>query len=428
MKSLVNRCRDFMSAEGNSLEKGIGVLIALTPIFYLSVPHWITNISILSVLLILVSSCVYRNYFSVYKNVHLFPLFFVYLAYFIAISLSQIGRGVFVSKEYLDQTRWLLGLPIFAFLLYFRVNSLLLLRWSAPLIILFAWISSTFIIPSDAWGERATIEFMDPLAFGFLNLSVALMCLVTAIFELRRGWTSRLVILNFIGFFVGAYISLRSGSRTGWFAFPVVLLLIASIQFDKSVKGRICGCLVIVVPLIVLAVLSDTARIRMAILFHEFFSYPWSGGIAPDTSVGLRITFYRLGLFYFSESPWIGWGDRGYIAIKDATEVMSYSTAFARDFAYNALFHSEWTTQAVRFGLLGLFAVVWVFAVPFYIFFTRLQTHTHASLMGLAFLMCHLAASFSTEIYSSKGMITFSVVVISSLLASILAEHHHIEK
>jgi O-antigen ligase len=416
-----------MSAEASSVERGIGILIALTPVFYLSVPHWITNLSILSVLLILLTSCAYRNYFTVYKNTQFLPILGVYCAYFFAISLSQFGRGVFASKEFLDQTRWLLGIPLFAFLLYFRINFLLLLRWSAPLIVLFAWISSTFIIPSNAWGDRATIEFMDPLAFGFMNLSVGLMCLVTATLEFRQRRIGKLLIWNLLGCMVGLYVSLRSGSRTGWLAFPIVLLLIASVQFDRSAKGRLYGCLLIALPLIALALFSDTVRIRIAELFHELSMYPWSGGVAADTSVGLRITFYRLGVFYFLESPWVGWGDRGYLAIKDATEVMSFSTAHARDFAYNALFHSEWTTQAVRFGFPGLLAVIWVFSVPFFTFFTRLRTHTYASLMGLAFLLCHLAASFSTEIYSSKGMITFSVVIVSGLLASIFSGYGRTE-
>jgi O-antigen ligase len=423
MKFDAFRRSNWISAEASSLERGIGVLIALTPLFYLSVPHWITTLSVLSVLLIILSSCVYRNYFLVYRNTQFLPILGVYLVYFIAISLSQIGRGVFTSKEFLDQTRWLLGIPLFAFLLYLRVDFFVLLRWSAPLIALFAWISSTFIIPSDAWGDRATIEFMDPLAFGFMNLSVGFMCLVTATLEFRQQRISKLLIWNLIGCMLGGYVSLRSGSRTGWLALPVVLLLIATVQVDKSIKGRLYGCLLIVLPLITLALASDTVRMRMGEFFYEFSSYPWGGGVAADTSVGLRITFYRLGVFYFLESPWFGWGDRGYLAIKDATEVMSFSTAHARNFAYNALFHSEWTTQAVRFGFPGLFAVIWVFAVPFFIFFTRLRTYTHASLMGLAFLLCHFAASFSTEVYSSKGMITFSVVIVSGLVASIFSGH-----
>ncbi|QDL54294.1 O-antigen ligase family protein [Rhodoferax aquaticus] len=421
MKFIVNRWNGWMPVESTALERIIMALIALAPVFYLSIPHWITNISILSILLILASSIFYRNYFSVYKNAALLPFLCMFLVYFLSIFVSQLGRGVFVSKEYLDQTRWLLGIPFFAFLYYFRIDFSLMLRWCAPLVVIFAWISSTFFIPSDAWGDRATIEFMDPLAFGFMSLSVGLMCLVTAILDLRRGGISKLAVLNLVGFLVGLYISLRSGSRTGWPAFPFVLLLIAVVQFEKSTKGRIYSVLLLVLPLCVIALLSTTFRMRMADFVNEVSSYPWHGGVASDTSVGMRITFYRLGVYYFSESPWFGWGDRGYLVIKDAAEVLRFSTAYTRDFAYHALFHSEWTTQAVRFGVLGLFAVFWVFAVPVYFFFTRLRSHTHAALMGLAFLMCQLAASFSTEIYSSKGMITFSVVVVSGLLVSILA-------
>jgi O-antigen ligase len=422
MKFLVDRWNGWMPAESAWPERSIAVLIVVAPLFYLSVPHWITNISILSVLLILLSSVFYRNVFSVYKDLKLLAILSVYVAYFLAIFISQLGRGSFASKEYLDQTRWLLGIPLFAFLLYFRVNFSLILSWLAPFIVLFAWVSSTYIIPSDAWGNRATIEFMDPLAFGFMNLSVGLICLSTAVLALRQKHVSKLALLNIFGFLIGMYLSIRSGSRTGWFAFPFVLLLIARTWFGEGTGKKTIISLMVILPLIGIFLVSNTVSTRLSEVMNEISSYPWQGGVALDTSIGLRITFYRLGAYYFLESPWVGWGDKGYLAIKDATQVVGFSTLYARDFAYHALFHSEWTTQAVRFGFLGLISVFWVFAVPICFFIKHLKTHTEASLLGLAFLMCQLAASFSTEIYSSKGMITFTIIITAGLLANIFAK------
>jgi O-antigen ligase len=207
-------------------------------------------------------------------------------------------------------------------------------------------------------------------------------------------------------------------------------LLVAQKCLVSFPEKKIYAALLVILPLLALFFLSDTVKTRLSEVVREVSSYPWYGGVNPETSVGMRITFYRLGAYYFSESPWFGWGDRGYLVIKDAAEVARFSTTYTRDFAYSALFHSEWTTQAVRFGLLGFISVLWVFAVPFYIFFKHLKSHAfsvRAPLTGLAFLTCQLAASFSTEIYSSKGMITFSVVIIAGLLAEVLTEHADIE-
>lgn len=428
MKFLIDRWNGWMPTESAWLERVIGLLIVIAPLFYLSIPHWITNVSILSALLILLSSVLYRNYFSIYKDCKLLPILGIYVIYFVAIFVSQLGRGSFVSREYLDQTRWLLGIPIFAFLLYSRIKFSSILSWAAPFIVLCAWVSSTFIIPSDAWGiGRATIEFMDPLAFGFMNLSVALICLVTAVLDFRQGRVNKLIVLNVVGFLVGMYLSVRSGSRTGWFAFPIVLFLIAKTWFGGFSGRKTRISLLVLLPLIGIFLISNTVSARLTEVLNEILSYPWRGGVAPDTSVGMRITFYRLGAYYFSESPWFGWGDRGYLAIKDAAEVVQFSTIYTRDFAYNALFHSEWTTQAVRFGLFGFISVFWVFAVPFYVFFKHVDSHAKASLMGLAFLICQMVASFSTEIYSSKGMITFTVIIVSGLLANVLFERAHID-
>jgi O-antigen ligase len=429
MKIPADRMIGWMPVESAWPERIIALLIIIAPLFYLSVPHWITNISIVSVILILLSSFFYRNYFSIYKDIRLLPILGIYVIYFVAIFVSQLGRESFVSKEYLDQTRWLLGIPIFAFLLYFRINFSLMLSWFAPFIVICAWVSSTYIIPSDAtdWIGRATIKFMDPLAFGFMTLSVGLICLATAVLDLRQGRVSKLAVWNAVGFLVGMYLSVRSGSRTGWFAFPFVLLLIIRTWFGGFSGRKILICLLVLLPLISIFLISNTVSTRLTAVVNEILSYPWRGGIASDTSVEMRITFYRLGAYYFSESPWFGWGDKGYLAIKDAAEVVRFSTVYTRDFAYNALFHSEWTTQAVRFGLLGLISVFWVFVVPFYVFFKHQRSHALASLMGLAFLLCQLAASFSTEIYSSKGMITFTVIIVSGLLANVLSEPAHVD-
>lgn len=429
MRFFVNRWIGWMPAESTQLERIIGLLIVLAPLFYLSVPHWITNVSMLAVVLILTSAVIHKNYFSIYKNVNFAPILGIYIVYALSILISQIGRGVFVSKEYLDQTRWLLGLPIFAFLLCCRINFVVILSWLAPLIVLFAWVSSTYLIPSTAWMGRATIEFMDPLAFGFMNLSVGMVCLATFAHGFRHGRMNKLTIFNIGGFVVGMYLSIRSGSRTGWFAFPFVLFLIASTLFDElSRRKTYITFLLVAFPLIGIFSVSNTVNARLTEVVNEVLSYPWSGGIASDTPVEMRITFYRLGAYYFSESPWFGWGDRGYLAIKDAEEVVRFSSLYTRDWAYSALFHSEWTTQAVRFGILGIFSVFWVFAVPFYIFFKKIRSYTLASLMGLSFLTCQLAASFSTEIYSSKGMITFSIFIISGLLATVLSDFNHVDR
>lgn len=401
------------------LEKVTIVFVIASPVFYLGIRHWITNVSILacvfSLHVLIRSKFDFRNI----KNIKLIAL--VFFAYVLAIFISQLGRMSFTVRDYLDQSRWLIGFPFFLFICFVRLNYVKVLDWALPACILSAWISSVYITSSDVWGDRATVSFMDPLAFGFMNLSVALMCFSSLTFDIRRNIISFNTLIKLLTFFVGIYLSIRSGSRSGWIAAPVVLIGVFYVLYNPDAKKFLLWIGAVLCTLIILYCSVGVIAIRVDSLVKEVLEYPWSGGIAPDTSVGLRITFYRLGYYYFTQSPWFGWGERGYQEVKDAASLLSFSSQYARDFAYSALFHSEWITQAVRFGLAGLLAVFVVFFIPIKLFLNMIRLggeYLKISSMALAYLACQLAASIGDEVFNSKGMITFTSIIVAGLMGT----------
>jgi O-antigen ligase len=169
-------------------------------------------------------------------------------------------------------------------------------------------------------------------------------------------------------------------------------------------------------------------NVRIGAMLNELSDYPWRGGVAPDTSVGMRITFYRLGGYYFSQSPLFGWGERGYSEIKNALPLLNFSSQSTRDFAFASLFHSEWTTQAVRFGFVGLLGVFLVFWIPIKLFYELVKSNGNElkiGCMGLAYMTCQLVASLGDEVFNSKGATTFGAVIIAGLLATPYSQEHN---
>lgn len=413
------------SSWGRAAEAIAYALVFLTPLFFLSVNHWISNASILACVFILIAYSSSRMGGIPWKSPAVIGVCVLSTIYTSAIVVSQIGRGIFVYREFLDQTRWMVALPFFIYIYTRKIDYARALDWIAPIAVIFSWISSTFLIPSGAWGDRHTISFIDPLAYGFLNLSVALVCLASFFFDVSRKNTSLNTWFKLIGFFVGVYLSIRTGSRSGWLAFPVVIFLLFSILYRVNSFKALTYLLAIAGASLFVYYLSPTVHTRIDVLVQEIWEYPWLGGVAPDTSVGLRLTFYRLGFYYFSQSPLWGWGERGYAAIKDAPELLTFSSQFAREFAFSALFHSEWTTQMVRFGVLGLFGVVWVFFFPmtyFYRILKRGDFFIKIASVGLSYMTCLLVASVGDEVFNSKGMITFSSIIIIGLIATAAAK------
>ena len=165
------------------LERIALIFIVAVPLFYLAIPHWITNISVLATVFSIFSIWRHKDPLKIFQSFEMKSVLCIFLIYTFAIIFSQVGRTSFSLKAYLDQTRWVIGLPVFIFLYYKKINYVKILDWTLPICILTAWISSIFIIPSNAWGDRATVSFMDPLAFGFMNLSIGLMCLASALVD-----------------------------------------------------------------------------------------------------------------------------------------------------------------------------------------------------------------------------------------------------
>lgn len=407
----------------SGMEKLSLLFLAITPCLYLGVNHWITNMSVIAAICILF--CTLQNVNNDDVTLSLISpwvklIFFVYV---IAIFVSQLGRNKFDLEEYLDQSRWIFGYLFFIFLLNKKVDYTKILDWVLPVCLVVAWVSSTFS-PSLSWGhERVTVKHLDPLAFGTISLGISLMCFASAMVDIGDKKIRWCTVIHLLACGLGFYLSIRSGSRSGWFAVPIVLLLMLSKMMGPGIRKKIGIIILVSLLCFIFFVTSETVRERIDQLIAEIIDYPWSGGVAQDTSVGLRITFYRLGFFYFSENPLFGWGERGYLAIKDAPELMAYSTQFARDFAYGALFHSEWTTQAVRFGVFGFSAVVIVFFIPLRVFWKDYANNvsmSRSSAMGLSYVLCLLVASLGNEVFNSKGMITLAALFYAGLLATVL--------
>lgn len=400
------------------LEKLTIVLIIASPSLYLGVKHWITNISILASICALYSVLRSQKASELIENK---KIAFIFLAYTIAIFISQLGRIDFLLRDYLDQSRWLIGLPFFAFIYYTKINYAKVLDWAAPICTFSAFISSIYLIPSDAWGGRATVSFIDPLAFGFMNLSIGLMCFSSAVVDVSKRNFSVNTLIKAVAFVCGVYLSIRSGSRSGWLAFPIVIFGVFYISYKPKLWQTAFLVVLIFTILIGFYQLDQTIKSRTDAFFQQIVTYPWLRGLAPDSSVGMRVTFYRLGYYYFSQNPLFGWGERGYGGIKDSAVLLSFSTQYARDFAYSALFHSEWMTQSVRFGIFGLMGVFYVFWLPMKMFcgFLKLgREYVGVSCMGLAYMTCQFVASLGDEVFNSKGMITFTSIIIAGLLAT----------
>jgi O-antigen ligase len=404
-----------------TLEKITAFFVLITPVFFLSIPHWISNVSIISVIFIVIWLIKNRSFNNISRIKNFYFLILLFSVYLIAVVFSQLGRQTFVLKEYLDKSRWLIGIPFFIFIYLFRINYLKVLDWAVPFCILFSWLSSVYFFPSTAWGPRSTVVFLDPLTFGVMNISLASMCLASFAYDFKYNQVTLNTYFKIFSFCLGIYLSVASGSKSGWFALPIIFFLVLQLILKPTPVQKLILSIFFLSFLFILFFFVSTVNIRISAFWHDLVNYSWAGGLAPDTSTGARITFYRLGFYYFTQNPLFGWGLYGYSEIKDSLPLLAFSSQNARDFAFSSLFHSEWTTQSVHFGFFGFLAVISFFFIPIKLFANMLKlkdSHLKISCVGLSYLICQLVASFGVEVFNSKGTIAFTSIILAGLIAT----------
>jgi O-antigen ligase len=402
------------------------ICICLLPIFHLTFDDWTGYWVVWSFFLCLIST--FQNKKSI-KIIFADPctkwVAFGLIAYPLAVFISQLCRWSFTHKAYLDAGQFLYFIPVFIFVIWQRIDMGKWLQLILPIVIIGAFWSTFYNhreLVSSNWGnERHFPYFLDPLAFGQTILSLSLMSLSTINFKelLPTIW-------SITGFSVGIFLSIQSGSRTGWMAIPFSLFFILIIKLNWGFrKSCLLAFTLSILSCVCFYYLSSTVHSRVDQTIHELLSYPWHSGIGPDdSSTGQRITFLRLGWFYFSQSPIFGWGNAGYAAIKDAPEVLSFSSQFARDFVYKALFHNELMTQMVRYGFLGICGYIFAVIVPFVLCIKHLRSSneiiSRSTLMCFIFLICQIISGFSNEFLNLKGMVCFYAYLISILLGTVI--------
>jgi O-antigen ligase len=161
------------------------------------------------------------------------------------------------------------------------------------------------------------VGFTGVIQFGDLGLMLGVFC-AAGIFWANmqpqsRRWAWRCVLgLGVLG---GVYASLASGSRGGWIALPVVVLIfVAAFINSRNVKPAI-------VTLVVLAVAAAAVAISVPTIKHRYDRalldvQQYEQGNA-DTSIGARFAIWRAAAGMIAKKPLAGWSDADYRAERE---------------------------------------------------------------------------------------------------------------
>jgi O-antigen ligase len=400
----------------------------MAPLFLVTVRSWSSALLILgafvSALFLVCSERKPAANVDVMNSQKLF-LIFIFLAPVLGVAMSSLLRGSNVLANYDSPSRFLIAIAVFLFVIRQKINTAKYLQYTAPLGLIITLSQQYLTVQSNFWGpDRMATYFADPLVFGYTALTLGLLSL-TSINLLGKD-DAKLVVLKLLGAGIGAYLSIMSGSRTGWLAVPLVIAI--AIYRRKVLNGKALHFLVLgVLGLLAFGAyrFSNTIQQRVMIGVSEVMNYSWQG-IAPETSVGLRITFLRIASDMFAASPWAGVGDNGYDLKSLPARIYTYASPESIRLAFNAGFHNEMVSNGVRFGIGGLLSAALLFLGPMFVFVQQTSSVSIVSrsnaLLGIVFTTCFFVSSFSTEVFDLKYMASFYALIVAMLSASAITD------
>ena len=414
----------------------LSLLVLISPVFFLTVKHW-TNL----IVICLFVSCSYvltkdETYqLTSLRSKHWCQLISGMLfAPLLAVVLGQIFRFDFYSPNWDGPLRLVLCVPIFLAIakgkLWAESNKSITQNWLTTILPLtLIWTLFFRLAWPTSWGPvDLTTYFVDPLTFGSYNLLFSLF-ITLGLSEYWVKLNSVNKCLCVLGVVSGIYLSVTSGSRTGWFNLPVFLCVWAFFVLKPRIGIKRSSLLLALLVTVLFVALASNAYLlnKFFLVWTEIVDYKWNAPNA-DTSVGLRLSFYRMGLTYFLERPFAGWGDLGWALQMNQQDFLKFASDYARESPRHG-FHNEIITSAVRSGIWGLIASLGLFVMVFVrsIQGIRLKTtgdHRLISIALLVFISHLFIAGLTTEITNLVFLASF----IGLTLAVLLGEQIYLEE
>jgi O-antigen ligase len=404
-------------------------LVIVSPVFLLTVKHW-TNFVVLVVfvgsLLFLfhMKESVVQDTYEVRRWRRIIALTLV--GPFLAVGMGQLLRGEFYPPNFDSPMRIALCAPIFLAIslgwLYkegVQPITFLWMKYCFPLTLI--WTFTYRPSWTTNWGAHViTTYFVDVLSFGSITLLFALLSFAAlSFFWDRINWVARLISISAV--LIGLYLSVKSGSRTGWLNLPI-FMAVWFLGFALPAFGRARSLLIFFgLSLIVVAFIYTSPHFMSKIIaaINEVSNYRWNAR-STEGSADIRLSFYRMAVFYFLHNPFQGWGDLGWKAISNSPEIAQYASEHARQSPEHG-FHNEILTNAVRSGVWGLASSLAFFLYPILWSVRVLRQHVNQNSRFLGFfvlfLMLHLfIAGMTTEVTNLVFLASFSGLCIAIMV------------
>ncbi|MBY7959044.1 O-antigen ligase family protein [Vibrio furnissii] len=170
------------------------------------------------------------------------------------------------------------------------------------------------------------------------------------------------IALAAAGFALSA--SLLSGARGSWVPTPFVL--IAILWIAKHYVNRTMLISLLMVWSMAFIISAPQIDHRVNAVVSDLSQYENENAAS---SSGIRLELWKSALYAAAESPLVGYGHDGLTEVKKAQIARGLVDSIVIDFSRA---HNQFLEELQTKGIIGLFGIILVFAIPFFLFVRKL--------------------------------------------------------
>ncbi|MBN3846177.1 MULTISPECIES: O-antigen ligase family protein [Burkholderiaceae] len=354
------------------------------------------------------------GYFSALRTYRWFTVGM--LALVVAIGAQQLVLGYWLPRQFDALSRFVLALPVFLLLRQLPSRNLRMIGWGCAAGALAVGLWAFLDQPPGGWTDanRLNNSYTNAIPFGDTALLLGFLSVFTLGWDNPRDW--RMLLPRLAALVGGGYASYLSGTRGGWLAVPVFVVLLG-IQYRWFAQKK---RLVIVTLAIVLAAgaLLSTGRIhkRLAEVPNDV-SMMHKGD--DDTATGLRLQLWNASRMIFERHPLYGIG-KGHLV--DELGAMAKRGQVKAEIV-NERAHSDFFSTLAEMGAIGVIALL-LFYHGMAVYFWR---HRHmadpviraASYTGLAVATSTVIFGLTIDVLVPIMVTVLLALLVATLLAMI---------
>jgi O-antigen ligase len=332
------------------------------------------------------------------------------LAFVVTIGVQQLVQGYWLPRQLDALSRFVLAIPIFLLLRQLPSRHLRVIGWGCAAGALAVGIWALIDQPAGGWTDanRLNNSYTNAIPFGDTALLLAFLSVFTLGWDKPRDW--RVLGLRLLALVAGGYASYLSGTRGGWLAVPVFVVLLGfQYQWFAHKKRLLIATLAIAIAA---GSLLSTERIQKRIseansdvsMLHQGDDY---------TSLGLRLQLWSASRQIFEHHPVYGIG-KGHLV--DELGVMAKRGEVKAEIV-NERAHSDFFSTLAEMGAVGVVALL-LFYYGISVYFWRHRLSSDPTIRAAAH--AGLAVATSTVIFG----LTIDVLVpimVTVLLALLVA-------